>query len=269
MNLREQARLAWQSVVEIDPKRRQIRVDNLPKNAPVGQDWLEEATLLKRDVLDGLMLNLSDRTSILANDLWLEEDGRQLQLCSIDIGFWAILRRLSKGRVAGNFHPRLRDWKYIEFLRGTPEAARSGRDYRGLIDRLPPGEIAYLADLLPYPYAAELITLLSDLKGADTLEAMTPELQMEVFEEFDREHATDILSLMRPDIAADLLGRMEPEDAKGWLEKISHEQADRVLRLMAYADDTAGGVMTDDIMAFPMDITVEAGGRGACVRMQA
>jgi CBS domain-containing protein len=254
--LREQVCLPWTSVTGVDPLKRQIHVKDLREGEPVHQDRLVKTTFLKKNVLDGLMLDLSRRSSILANDLWLEQESSELLLCGIDTSFWAILRRLSGGLIARNSHSGVKDWKYIEFLRGEAEAARSGRVYRGLIDRLPPGEVAYLADQLPYPYAAELLTLLSDLKAADTLEAITPELQLEVFEELDPEHADDILTLMRPDISADLLGQMEPGEAQSWLEQMPKEQSDRVLKLMAYPEDSAGGVMTDDLVAFPKDISV-------------
>jgi hypothetical protein len=130
---------------------RVLRLDDLEGGEPVEEDWLAQAVFLKRDILDALVLDLRDRTALRANDLWLEEADGGFLLCAVDASLGAVARRLSGGRIARNARRGLHDWKYTEFLRGDPQAARAGRDYHGLIGRLPAGELANLADALPYP----------------------------------------------------------------------------------------------------------------------
>lgn len=251
-------RLPWPAIRRVDPRRHQIEIEPGASAEPVDEAWLAETVLLKREVLDALMVDLQNRTPVLANDLWLkEEEDRQLRLNSIDIGFRAVVRRLSRGLIELDGRRGQRDWKYIEFLRGDPRAPRAGRVYHGLISRLPAGEIGYLADLLPYLYAAELLALLPDTVAADTLEIMEPELQLQAFEELDEGKARTLLSLMRPDVTADLLGRLEPDQARRWLEAMPPRNTGRVLRLLHYPDDTAGGIMTNDMVTLPEETTAE------------
>jgi len=144
----------------------------------------------------------------------------------------------------------------VEFLRGDPEAVKSEAGQHLRISRLPPGEIARLAAPLPYLHAAELITLLADHKAADTLEAMTPERQLQVFEELSEDQALRLLALMAPDLAADLVGRLQTLTMRHYLEGLPRKQAERIIELLRYPEDTVGGIMTNDLVYACGDLTV-------------
>jgi Mg/Co/Ni transporter MgtE len=193
-----------------------------------------------------------------ANDLWLREDGGRLWLCAVDVSPWAVLRRLARGfiQLGRGAERRLVDWKNLEFLRGDPQAARMGGDYHRRIARLPAVTIAQLATTVPYRHAAELLTLLPDPLAADTLEALPPERQLQVFETLDESQALRLLALMAPDTATDLVGRLTPETAQWFLERLPAEAALRVLDLLRYPDDTAGGLMTNDVPVVPARMTI-------------
>jgi magnesium transporter len=193
-----------------------------------------------------------------ANDLWLEEEGGRLLLCAADISVRALLRRLSRGWYESVRQSALYDWKYVEFLRGDPHAVQAGAGYHLRITRLPPGEIAHLTGPLPYLHAAELLTLLPDPIAADTLEAMLPERQLQVFEELDEEQGLRLLALMAPDIAADLVGRLTSQAARRYLARLPQPQSERIIELLRYPEDTVGGIMTNDIITAPTGITVQA-----------
>ena len=124
------------------------------------------------------------------------------------------------------------------------------------IGRMAPGEIARLTDPLPYLHAAELITLLADPKAADTLEAMMPERQLQVFEELEEEQALRLLTLMAPDIAADLVGRLQTSTMRRYLERLPRKQAERIIELLRYPEDTVGGIMTNDVVFAVGNLTV-------------
>jgi magnesium transporter len=235
---------------------RGLEIEDFGRAEAPSPEWLERVVLLKRDILDAMVIDLQDRMAYRANDLWLAEQDGGLVLSAVDISFRAILRRVSRGLITSQSSRRLRDWRTIEFLRGDPAAARAHGDYHGLIGRLPAGEIANLADALPYLHAAELIALLPRTKAADTLESMIPERQLQVFLELTNDEARAVLALMRPDIVADLLGRLEPGEARYWLEHMPSRQFERVLQLLRYPEDSAGGIMTNDLIALPADLTV-------------
>jgi magnesium transporter len=247
--------LSWDAIVEFDLQHRRLRVTDfeaaLPEEATIKRD-----VLLRRDILDALVLDLQNRRVTRANDLCLKIEGGRLLLQAADVSGRAILRRLSRGVLGRQPGGELYDWKYVEFLRGDPRAVRSGAGYHLRITRLPPGEIARLSEALPYLHAAELLTLLPDPLATDTLELMSPERQLQVFEELEGDQAVHLLGLMAPDIAADLLGRLHVETVSRLLEQLPARQRERIVDLLRYPERTVGGVMTNDVITAPEKWTV-------------
>ncbi len=151
--------LPWNAVESVDWRAGRIRVPDLSAGEPLPAAGATPAAgessdvLLHRDILDALVLDLQNRRATRANDLALrvEESGKRLRLVAADTSVRAMLRRISGARLGkGIVERKLFDWKYVEFLRGDPEAVQSGAGYQRRIARLPAGEIARLVDALPY-----------------------------------------------------------------------------------------------------------------------
>ena len=264
----ESRSLPWEAIQSLDWQARHLHVTDLEAGQAISPASLQAAILLQRDILDALILDLQHRRVTRANDLWLEEHAQRWQLAAADTSVRALVRRLSRGRYGRVQHSRLEDWKYIEFLRGDPQAARSGAGYHRRITRLPPGEIAQLTDALPYLHAAELLILLPDPLAADTLEVMTPERQLQVFEELDEEQALRLLALMAPDLAADLIGRLDTPLAQRYLNRLPKPYSERIVSLLRYPEDTVGGIMTNDLVTAPARLTVREARRALQERLQ-
>jgi len=77
-----------------------------------------------------------------------------------------------------------------------------------------------------------------------------------IIESLDKDHATDVVGRMPPDEAADLLSDLESEKAKELLESIEKDEAQDIQELLAHEEDTAGGLMTNQFLAYPPDLTV-------------
>jgi CBS domain-containing protein len=238
----------WDTVKEIDTTNRRIKVKNHKQAEDINN--LGQAVWLGRDVLDALILDLQNRRTTRANDLWLDnEDGQlQLRLAAADTSGRAMLRRLVQGQYRAQDRQALYDWKYIEFLRGDPKAVKAGARYHRRIIRLPPGEIAHLTAHIPYLHAAELLQLLPEQLAADTLEVMSPERQLQVFEELDDSFAIQLLKHMAPDLAADVIGRLDVKFAQQYLNRLPKTAGERILDLLRYPPDTVGGIMTNDVV---------------------
>ena len=244
----------WAQVASFDPHRAKITLHSLGSALP--PETADSGVLLNRDILDALVLDLRNRRATRANDLWLEKSEHHLRLCAADVSVWAIVRRLTRGRLGRRLNSEIYDWKDVEFLRGDPQAVRRGANYHRRITRLPPGEIAALSESLPYLHAAELLVLLPDPLAADTLELMSPERQLQVFEEFDEEQAHRLLCLIAPDATADLLSRLDRETAWRYLRQLPDAARERVFALLCYPEETVGALMTNDIVQAPGAWTV-------------
>lgn len=97
---------------------------------------------------------------------------------------------------------------------------------------------------LPPHTAAEVVILLDEAVRGD------------VVEELDTQALTEIVQELAPDDAADVLGELPPEEAGHILENIEAEMSDQVGLLMKYESDTAGGIMTPEVVALPAAKTV-------------
>ena len=75
---------------------------------------------------------------------------------------------------------------------------------------------------------------------------MPEDEQVQVLAGLEDERAADVLEAMAPDDAADLLSEMQPDDAARLLDLMEPEEAEPVRQLLAYSDDTAGGLMTSE-----------------------
>jgi len=223
---------------------------------PLETEHLASSVCLARDVLDAQVLDLLHMQATRANDLWLEIHDDQLKLRAVDVSPWAVLRRLGPAWLNVEKGANLLDWQHVEFLRGDPTAAAAGRDYNRRVSLLQPVQIARLVDELPYLHAAELVTLLPDHLATDTLEAMSAERQVQVFEELDEPYATALLGLMAPDRAAQLISRLSPAMAERSLNALPGDRRDQILELLRYPDDVVGGIMTNDVVTVDSEITV-------------
>ena len=156
----------------------------------------------------------------------------------------------------GAGHP-CRDWKVFEPLIGhTPSTRLRGGFLR--VRKLKPAQIA---DLLEHANRVE---------GQEILEQVhtDPELEADVFEELEPDIATrlfgdrsdvevaDVLSRMRADDAADAVAELPQQRREAVLDAMPLALRTKVLTLMGFNPESAGGVMNLDVLTVSMDATV-------------
>jgi len=233
-----------------------MHVHTLASARGAPSEALQRTVLLGRDVLDALVLDVARRHSMRANDLWLRADDGELRLRAADVSPWAVLRRLGRGWLGRGAERRLVDWRDVEFLRGDPNAAVAGGDYHRRIARLGPSAVALLAEQVPYRHATELLTLVPPEVAADVLALLPPPRELQVFHTLEPQYGVRLLGLMPPRAAAALLGRTLPTRAEWYLGRLEPTHAERIVELLRYPEDTAGGVMTNDVPMVAADLNV-------------
>lgn len=243
----------WRNVSDFDWTNGRITVENIGSSEE--QDDEDKHVLLVRDIMDALVLDLLGRRTTRVADLRLLEEDGVLRVVGADAGFGALLRRVTGGRFGPTAKESLFDWKYVEFLRGDPSAVDSGAGYRRRINHLPAGEIARLADYVPYLHAAELLSLLPDDKAADVLQSMPIQRQLQVIEELPDDEAIRLLERMSSDLATDLVGRLHPDTMRAYLAKLPEERRENIVQLLRYPENSVGGVMTNDLIVVSAGMT--------------
>ncbi|MBX3011837.1 MAG: magnesium transporter [Caldilineaceae bacterium] len=124
----------------------------------------------------------------------------------------------------------------------------------------------YLRGLHPAD-SAEILTFLEPMQQAAVVERLqAPELAVvfeqmyeedmrDVAQHLDVEALADVLDEMEPDAAADLLGELEPAEAAEVLEQM--DEAEQVAPLLAFEEDTAGGIMNTSPPCLRRWMTIE------------
>jgi magnesium transporter len=121
-----------------------------------------------------------------------------------------------------------------------------------------PADIAEILGELSDEQAAELLhRLYLGGAAAKTLAEMDPEESAELVQRLDRQTASTILARMDPDDAVDLLEELPDDVRKEFLSRLSRHDAKRLTDLLAYPPDTAGGLMTPEVVALSLSMTAQ------------
>jgi magnesium transporter len=121
-----------------------------------------------------------------------------------------------------------------------------------------PADIAEILGELSDEQAAELLhRLYLGGAAAKTLAEMEPEESAGLVQKLDRQMASTILARMDPDDAVDLLEELPDDVRKELLSRLSRHDAKLLTDLLAYPPDTAGGLMTPEVVALSLSMTAQ------------
>jgi CBS domain-containing protein len=224
-----------------------------------------DALRLGRDILDKQIVDTHGAKVVRVNDLQLEETGGQLRLVGADVGVRGLVRRIgAEGlaeRVASVFGRKIPrgviPWNLVEPLE-TPEANVRLTVPHEKLAFLHPADIADIVEEMTADERRAVFEQLDVETAAEALAEVEPEVQAAIVSDLQEERAADILEEMAPDEAADLLQDLPEERRDELVELMETEEAKDVEEILAHPEDSAGGIMTTDVISFPRDITAQA-----------
>lgn len=223
----------------------------------------DDDLLAVRDLLDKQIVDANGAKVVRVNDIKLEGYGKDVVLIAVDVGMRGILRRLGVERSSEQFlqffntnlPSNLISWNYIQHLQPKQQAVTLTVP-RQIISDLHPADLAEIISQVSRQDGAHLFKDLDIETAAEALSELEPEMQAEILSAIDTAHAADIIEEMPPDDAADILSDLPTEQAKAILEHIEQEEAEDIQELLGHEDDTAGGLMTTEFLAYRPTMTV-------------
>jgi len=220
--------------------------------------------LIFRDLLDKQIVDINGAKLVRVNDLELGEVKGKLCLVAADIGLRGLLRRLGVEKRGEKFlallkyklQHKLISWTYVQTV--EPKLTRlTLRVSRQKVSSLHPADLAEIISEVSQKERTAMFGSLDVDTAAEALHELEPRVQADIIDEMSKERASDILERMPPDEAADVLGDLPEAKAQELINLMEKEEAEDVQELMEHEDNTAGGLMTTEFLAFPPDMTVE------------
>jgi CBS domain-containing protein/sporulation protein YlmC with PRC-barrel domain len=258
---RKDYRIPWQSISIFN---RRIIASTLSSDSLREYTETDADLLVVRDILDKQIVDATGVKVVRVNDIKLEGYEGLAVLVAIDAGMRGILRRLGIEKrgveilkmFKVDLPYNLISWNYIQPL--EPKLKKIALTVpRQMVAKLHPADIADLISSVSRVEGTSLFTDLDEDTAAETLSELNPHVQASIIEEMDTPKASRIISKMPPDEAADLLSEISPEKMKEILESINKEDAQDIQELLEHEEDTAGGLMTNEYIAYTGDTTVK------------
>lgn len=257
--------VGWEQVAGLDPQpggalRMACRADAVrPQSLRLSE------MLLAKTILDKKVMDTARRRVVRVNDVGLKQQDGHYVVVWVDVGMRGLLRHFLPEPVLEGLARTLRlslprdvvSWEHVEPIETELTRAKRQAVYTKLA-RLHPADIADIVEELNPSERATILQALDAETAGEALAETETEVQAGVLQMLEPEKASDLLERMEPDEAADVLSEMPESRAQEILESMEPEEAGEVADLLEHPEESAGGLMTTEFVAFPPHLTVAA-----------
>ena len=135
--------------------------------------------------------------------------------------------------------------------------SRNNKEISEYIDSLSPSETARTISRLDSEEQSQLLSLLTPEDAADMIEDIPDEQAAHLVEEMPSDQAAAIMEELESDHLVDVLGELDHETSEAILAEMHSEEAKEARMMLEYKDDTAGGLMISEFLAYRIDNTIQ------------
>ncbi|MDP3712071.1 MAG: CBS domain-containing protein [Mycobacteriales bacterium] len=194
-------------------------------------------TLVLSEMLDRRVTLLQSKEEVVVVDVAMEQTRTDWLLTRVAVRRGGRRRKGELVQVA---------WDEVSGFSVEEGGEQGAANLLAVFEKLRPADLATVMHDLSDKRRREVAAALDDERLADVLEELPEDEQVELLGGLEDERAADVLEAMSPDDAADLLGELPEAEAARLLELMEPDEAAPVRQLLAYSDDTAGGLMTSE-----------------------
>ncbi|MEM7392890.1 MAG: CBS domain-containing protein [Verrucomicrobiota bacterium] len=120
-----------------------------------------------------------------------------------------------------------------------------------------PADLAAVISDAPKMFRNHLFAIITEDLKPDVLAELEGFAEDEVLESLSNAEISEIVEDMDPDDAADVIAELPPDRSEKILDLMEDEESEEVRELLKYDEESAGGIMTPDVIALQADLTVE------------
>jgi magnesium transporter len=222
---------------------------------------------VQKDLLDQQIIDTHGRKVVRVNDVDLADqpaNGRvEIRIEDVDVGLPGAVRRLLQGvmppnvirRIPEKLPPNKIRWEFVNLIEPDPLRRVKLRLSSDKLAGLHPADLADLMEELSPAERQSIIDSLDEEVAAETLAELDKRLSSQVVEKLNPEKAADIIEEMSPDAAADLIANLPLDTSEEVLQEMGHREAQEVEGLLQFKENSAGGMMTTEMVTVGEDST--------------
>lgn len=128
---------------------------------------------------------------------------------------------------------------------------------RQMLNGMEPAEIAHLLESSPPRDRHIIWKLIEKDEESEVLSYLSEEIRAQFLSRMDTLELVSFLEELDTDDIADLLQELPENVTRQVLESMTEQNRDRVEHILAYPEDTAGGLMNTDTVSIRADITLD------------
>jgi magnesium transporter len=118
------------------------------------------------------------------------------------------------------------------------------------------GDIAEIVEIVNPDYKLQIFNALPNKTAAEVLEKIDPATRTEVFDQLSEERIKAFFAELDLDDAADLLVELPDGTNEKVLNSLEPSDKTKIISLMSYPEDSAGGIMDPVLISLPENATV-------------
>jgi len=221
--------------------------------------------LLVENILDKQIVDLNGRKLVRVNDVRLVTLPTGTFAVAVDVGIEGLLRRIGMRVLVKRILSLLRIripskfilWDDVQAIDFSNLNIKLSKSYAKL-HTLHPSDLADILEDLGRKSSTSVFSALDEEKAADVLEEMETQTQIHIVESLPVDKVADVFEKMPADEVADILDEIEDEKAEMLLKEMDSESSQEVRELLGYPENSAGGLMTTDVLSFRSELTVDS-----------
>jgi magnesium transporter len=224
---------------------------------------------IRKDVVDQQIIDVNHQKVVRVNDVDFDiqpsDRHTHLRLTAVNVGWAAAVRRLLQGLLAKHtirlitnlFPSKTIAWEFVNLIEPDPSRRVKLRISYGRLAKIHPADLADILEELSREEQRSVIESLDNETAAQAISEVPTRMQVALVESISPERASDIVEEMPRDKAADLLQGLSPEISAELLAKMELKDANELRNLLGFEKNTAGGLMTTQLVLVGNAATVE------------
>jgi CBS domain-containing protein/sporulation protein YlmC with PRC-barrel domain len=234
-----------------------------------GKPILSEFSL-RRHILDQQVVDTHDKKVVRVNDIHMLRVNNQLYLANVDVGLRGLVRRLEWQkfvdpvvRFFSSHSPYLTQEEFISWKNSQVLTIGRGKNVlrsamaREKLRRIPPTELAEIMEDLDKFEKISLFKSLDVELQRRVFTDMAPDEKEELIDQLNDPDVVNLLENIPADEATDLLHQIPKEKTSKWMRLMHSATSKQLRKLLGYAQDSAGGLMTTEYLFLKKDALVK------------